>query len=131
MRCVSPGFNERCKERRSMLRRPLMLRIEFVYWLIGAVLLAAGLFEIAERRYAHSAFWTVLALCFFGGDAVLAADKAGNALPAQLVGVAVIVLAGIAGAGRLTRKTADDVDAARRRASAERLRNRLFVPALA
>jgi uncharacterized membrane protein len=108
-----------------------MLRIEFVYWLIGAVLLAAGVFETSERRYAQAAFWTILALCFFGGDAVLAADKAGNALPAQLVGVAVIVLAGIAGSGRLTRKIADDVDAARRRASAERLRNRLFVPALA
>jgi uncharacterized membrane protein len=108
-----------------------MLHIEFVYWLIGAVLFAAGVFETAERRYAHAAFWTILALCFFGGDAVLAADKAGNALPAQVVGIAVIVLAIIAGSGRLTRKPGDDSDAARRRESAERLRNRLFAPALA
>ena len=108
-----------------------MLKIEYVYWLIGAILLAAGLFEVAERRYSHAAFWTILAACFLGGDAVLAADKAGSALPVQLVGVAVIVLAGIAGSGRLTRKPSDDGDIARRRTSAERLRNRLFVPALA
>src|SRR5262249_3623271 len=108
-----------------------MLKIEFVYWLCGAVLLAAGLFELRDRRYAQAAFWTILAACFFGGDVVLAEDKAGNVLPSQIAGLAVVVLAGTAGSGRLLRKPADDGDAARRRASAAALRNRLFAPALA
>jgi uncharacterized membrane protein len=108
-----------------------MLRIEYVYWLCGALLLAAGVFEFRDRRVAQAAFWTILAACFFGGDAVLDADKAGNTLPAQIIGLAVIVLAAIAGSGLLTRKVHDDRDADRRRASAARLGNRLFLPALA
>ena len=108
-----------------------MLRIEFVYWLCGGVLLSAGFFELRDRRLAQAAFWSILAACFLGGDAVLAADKAGEVLPAQITGVAVIGLALIAGSGRLARKPADDGDAAQRRDSAERLRNRLFAPALA
>jgi uncharacterized membrane protein len=108
-----------------------MLRIEYVYWLCGVLLLAAGVFEFRDRRVAQAAFWTILAACFFGGDAVLDADKAGNMLPAQICGLAVIVLAAIAGSGLLTRKVHDDRDADRRRESAERLGNRLFLPALA
>jgi uncharacterized membrane protein len=108
-----------------------VLRIEYVYWLCGAVLLAAGVFEGSARRYAQAAFWTILALAFFGGDAVEAAAKAGNALPAQLAGLAVIALGAIAGSGRLVRHPATDGDAERRRASAARLGNRLFAPALA
>ena len=108
-----------------------MLRIEYVYWACGLLLLAAGAFELRDRRFPQAAFWTILAACFFGGDAVSAADKAGNALPAQIAGVAVIALAGIAGSGLLVRKPTDDGDATRRRASAGRLGNWLFVPALA
>jgi uncharacterized membrane protein len=109
-----------------------MLKIEYVYWLCGSLLLAAGFVELRGRRYAHSAFWTILALTFFGGDAVEAASKAGNALPAQSVGVSVIALGLIAGSGRLLRRHSADTDAdlERRRQSAARLRNRLFVPAL-
>src|SRR5215471_8253904 len=131
MPAASPGCSVRCARRRRQRWNRPMLRIEFVYWLCGAVLLAAGLFELRDRRFAHAAFWTILAACFFGGDAVLAADKAGNAIPAQVVGLAVVIMALIAGSGRLQRKAAVDGDAARRRASAERLRNRLFMPALA
>jgi len=107
-----------------------MLRIEYVYWLCGALMLAAGYVDFAARRLAPAAFWTILALCFFGGDAIESAAKAGDALPAQITGVAVIALAIIAASG-LTRRHDDDSDAAQRKASAERLRNRLFVPALA
>jgi len=109
-----------------------MLRIEFVYWACGAVLLAAGLFEARDRRPTQAAFWSILAACFFGGDAVLAADAAGNALPAQITGLAVVALALIAGSGRLTRKPSNDGEAAaaQRCTSAQRLGNRLFLPAL-
>jgi uncharacterized membrane protein len=108
-----------------------MLRIEYVYWTCGLLLFAASAFEFRDRRYPQGAFWMILALCFCGGEGVTAADKVGNALPAQTVGIGVIVLAAIAGSGRLTRKPVDESEASRRRASAARLGNWLFVPALA
>jgi len=108
-----------------------MLRIEYVYWLCGALFFAAGAFDLASRRYASSAFWAILSVCFFGGDAIEAAAAAGSALPAQIGGVGVIALALIAGFGALKRRTTSDDDLPRRRASAERLGNRLFLPALA
>lgn len=108
-----------------------MLQIEYVYWLCAVLLLAAGLFDAAARRWAPAAFWIVLAACFFGGEAVQSAAAAGNHLPEQIVGLAVIALALIAGSGRLTRRHVADDGGAERRANAERLRNRLFLPALA
>ena len=108
-----------------------MLRIEYVYWLCGALFLAAGAFDLASRRYASTAFWVILSVCFFGGDAIEAAAVAGNALPAQLGGIGVIALALIAGSGALKRRATSDDDLPQRRASAERLGNRLFLPALA
>ena len=109
-----------------------MLQIEYVYWLCGALLLAAGCSELRGGRYAHAAFWTLLALTFFGGDAVESASRSGDALPAQCVGVSVIVLGLIAGSGRLARRHRPDpeTDIERRRQNAVRLRNRLFAPAL-
>jgi hypothetical protein len=76
-----------------------MLRIEYVYWLCGALFLAASAFDLASRRYASAAFWAILSACFFGGDAIEAAAAAGNALPAQFGGIGVIALALIAGSG--------------------------------
>jgi uncharacterized membrane protein len=108
-----------------------MLRIEYVYWMCGALFLAAGAFDFLARRHASAAFWVILAACFFGGDAIEAAAAAGNVLPAQLGGIGVVALALIAGSGALKRHPVGDDDPGRRRASAERLRNRLFLPALA
>src|SRR4249920_3416574 len=86
---ASSGSSAACNARRCATqskRRP-MLRIEYVYWLCGVLLLAAGVFEFRDRRVAQAAFWTILAACFFGGDAVLDADRAGNTLPAQVSGL--------------------------------------------
>ena len=109
-----------------------MLRIEYVYWLCAALLAACALRDLRLRRFAAAAFWGILAVIFLGGDAVAAAAAHGDALPAQGVGIGVIVLALIAGSGAL-RRAAEAVDAAvagQRRNSAARLRHRLFVPAL-
>jgi len=109
------------------------VRIEYVYWLCGALLTACALHDWHMGRRASAAFWGTLAVAFLGGDAVAAAAARGNAFPAQCAGVGVIVLAVIAGSGAL-RRAADVVDPAaleRRRSSAERLRNRLLLPALA
>jgi uncharacterized membrane protein len=109
-----------------------MLRIEYVYWLCGAILAACAVLDLRARRWLHAAFWGTLATCFLGGDGVLAATQADNALPAQLVGAGVIALALIAGSGRLRRHatTDADADAPMRRENAAGLGNRLFAPAL-
>src|SRR3954452_6063932 len=84
-----------------------MLRIEYVFWLCGALLLACALRDLRARRFAFAAFWAVLGASLLGGDAVLAATAAGDALPAQIAGVGVIVLALLAGSGKL-RRNADE-----------------------
>ena len=105
-----------------------MLRIEYFYWLLGAFLLYAGWRNARERRWAHAAFWMLLAALFGGGDAVLAAQKTGNALPAQIAGIAVIGPGVLA--MRMRREPHDEAPEAARRASAARLGHRLFVPAV-
>ncbi len=107
-----------------------MLRIEHIYWLCGILLAVAAFVDLRARKPAHAAFWAILAACFLGGDAVEAASKHGVQWPAQLAGLGVIGLALIAGSGTLKRHPESDADSARRRESAARLGNLLFVPAL-
>ncbi len=105
-----------------------MLRTEHFYWVLAGFLLYAGWRNLRERRYAHTAFWTLLALLFAGGEGILEASKAGSKLPAQLAGAAVIALALLA--TRMRREHIAEAPEAQRRASALRLGHRLFVPAL-
>jgi uncharacterized membrane protein len=106
-----------------------MLRIEYAYWLIAAFLLYTGLRNLREGHGWHAAFWVVLAALFAGGDSILKQSDAGHALPAQLAGVGVIVLALLA--PRLHRQThPESQSAAQRLASAMHLGHRLFGPAL-
>jgi len=80
-----------------------MMRLEYVFWICGALLLACAVRDLRVQRYAFAAFWTILSLILFGGDYVQSALAAGNALPAQITGAGVIVLALIAGSGKLRR----------------------------
>ena len=105
-----------------------MLRTEHFYWFLGALLLYAGWCNLRQRRFAHAAFWGVLAALFGAGDAVLRATDAGNALPAQLAGSGVIALGLLA--TRMRREHIAEAPEAQRRASALRLGHKLFVPAL-
>ena len=64
-----------------------MLRIEYVYWLCGALFSPPAPCSIcAHAVCAQAAFWAILSACFFGGDTIEAAAAAGNALPAQVGG---------------------------------------------
>ncbi len=107
-----------------------MLRIEYAYWLVGILLAICALLELRSRRLLHAAFWGILAVCFLGGDAIESAVASGDKIPAQCVGAAVVVLALLAGSGKLKRKFAFDDQHESRVASARRLGNLLFVPAL-
>ena len=109
-----------------------LLHTEYVYWLCGALLAACAWRELRTRRYAHAAFWAILAAIFLFGDAVKAATAQGHALPAQLAGTGVIALGLIAGSGRLRRAPVPDSaeQTELRVANAARMGHRLFLPAL-
>jgi uncharacterized membrane protein len=106
------------------------LRVEYVYWLCGLVLVACALRELRAKRFAHAAFWGILAAIFLLGDAVKSAATHGSVLPQQLAGIGVIALGLIAGFLRRAPVTDSVPDRERRAASAARLGHRLFVPAL-
>ncbi len=108
-----------------------MLRLEHLYWLVAAFLAAAALYNLRERRVSMAAFWAVLAVPFLLGDAILGALKAGSAWPAQLMGLGVIALGVLAARNPLQGASDSAALVAEREASATRLGNRLFLPALA
>jgi len=108
-----------------------MLRIEHIYWLIGAFLLVAAGMNARSRRWTTAAFWAVLAAPFLFGEMILRANEAGLRWPAQAMGVGVIALGALAARGGLRTHEESAADRPRRVESAQRLGNRLFVPALA
>ena len=105
-----------------------MLRLEYAYWLMAAFFVLAAAINLRQKRLAATAFWSVLALLFGSGDAIVAAAKTGNHGLGQLAGLGVIALAALA--PRMQRAHLPMRDEGERLASAARLRGRLFLPAL-
>jgi uncharacterized membrane protein len=104
-----------------------MLRLEYLYWLIGAWLALCAIYNLRERRWPMAAFWAVVGCAFLFGDAIKAASAAHARWPAQLMGIGVIALGLLAAMGKPHRHVAN---ASEQRDGAERLGNRLFLPAL-
>jgi uncharacterized membrane protein len=107
-----------------------MLTVSHIFYLIGALLIATAVLNARDRRWSVAAFWMIVAAPFVFGNEVLAAAKAGTQWPAQAMGLGVIALAVLASRTR-ARAPVDDGDPAVREASAARLGNHLFIPALA
>jgi uncharacterized membrane protein len=101
-----------------------MIGPDWIYWLCGGFFIIVGVLITFDRthprRWPTAAFW-----CLFG-----AALCAGNLVPSWLLGVAVIATALLGGFGLTGRGTVRTTSDAEREASAGRLRNWLFVPAL-
>ncbi|HET9032357.1 MAG TPA: DUF979 domain-containing protein [Dokdonella sp.] len=108
-----------------------MLRLEYLYWLVGAFLIATALLNLRERNFSIAAFWLILSGPFVFGDAILAATKQGQSWPAQAMGIGVIALGLLAARGHLRIKADGPGEQELRNESAARLGNRLFGPALA
>jgi len=108
-----------------------MLRVELIYWLIGAFLLVAAVMDARAKRWSSAAFWTILAAPFLAGDWILAAAHDGVRWPAQAMGAGLIALGPLAARAKLRIHEDDRASATKRLTSAERLGNRLFIPALA
>lgn len=106
-----------------------MIKAEWFYWLVGAIFLVMAAQMITDRtnpkRVGTAAFWGLIGAGFIYSSWV-AEDRA----PAEPLGVAVLAMAALAGFGFTGRGTVRTTTSAERTASAARLGNRLFVPAL-
>jgi uncharacterized membrane protein len=102
----------------------MILNVTYLYYLVGFVLAVTAVMTVRDasnpKRYTSALFWGIYALIFLIGDR----------LPVRVVGGAAVIMALVAGFGGVGfgrhggRKPEDYV------ASAKRLGNKLFVPAL-
>jgi len=106
--------------------------LDTVYLLLGGVALGVAALTLADkqhqRRWPTALFWGLFGAIFIGGD--LLVEMLGKAMAHRLVGAAVVLLAVIAGTGLLRPGHHAARAPADRQASAQRLGNRLVLPAL-
>src|SRR6188768_950347 len=108
-----------------------MILVEYLYWLVGAFLIAAAWLNLRERHWTMAAFWFVLSWPFVFGHAISAAAERGEELPAQVMGAGVVALGLLAAFSKLGIRADPPRDKERRELDAARMGNRLFIPALA
>ena len=103
----------------------MILSIQHLYILVGLILAITAVMTLADRqhpkRYTSALFWGLYSLVFLVGDK----------LPPALVGVGAIAMAVIAGMRCVGAGKHDEPTPAQYEASAKRLGNKLFMPALA
>lgn len=103
----------------------MIISIQYLYWLAGVILAITAFMTLTDRsnpkRWSTGAFWGLFAIAFLVGDR----------LPPVWIGVGVIVMALIAGFGGVGFGQHDTLPDKARRESAGRLKNKLFIPALA
>jgi uncharacterized membrane protein len=103
----------------------MTLSIVHLYYLVGAILAITALMTLRDRqhpkRYSSAFFWGLYSLVFLVGDQ----------LPPVWVGIGVVIMALIAAFGGVGVGRHNDRSAADYAASAKRLGNKLFIPALA
>lgn len=101
-----------------------MIRLQWIYWLFGALLAAVAVLcandRSNSRRWAAAGFWGLLAVSFLFGSAL--SDLTNGA-----VALGMVALAGFGSLGRSQVRTTTPTERAE---SAARLGDRLFAPAL-
>lgn len=102
----------------------MIARVEYFYYLLGVMLAMIALMSFADRsnprRWTTGLFWALYAVVYLAGER----------LPPAMAGLAMIAMAVLAGFGGVRSGKPDVLPDEARRASAARLRHRLFVPAL-
>ena len=102
----------------------MIISIEYFYWLAGVLLLITAGMILSDRthpkRWTSGLFWALFAMVFLIGDR----------LSPFVVGVGVLIMAGIAGIGGVGRGAHAELHVKAARASAGRLGHKLFIPAL-
>ncbi|MDN6883249.1 DUF979 domain-containing protein [Variovorax sp. CAN2819] len=103
----------------------MILSIQHLYILVGLILAITAVMTLVDRqhpkRYTSALFWGLYSLVFLVGDK----------LPPALVGVGAIAMAVIAGLRGVGAGKHQEPTASEYAASAKRLGNKLFMPALA
>jgi uncharacterized membrane protein len=97
-----------------------MITYEWLYVLAGVAFAVWAALSAKDGRWGNAAFWALLSASFLAGSHL--SDLANGAL--------VLALVGIAGLGGLKRSDPPTTSPDERKAHAERLGNRLFLPAL-
>jgi uncharacterized membrane protein len=106
-----------------------VIKAEWFYWLCGLIFVVISGFVFTDRtngkRVTSGIFWALLGISF-----VLGTFVTNGSLPPWVLGVVVIVLAVLAGTGRLGRGAATGPTEAEQKKGADRFGGWLFVPAL-
>ncbi|HEY0586338.1 MAG TPA: DUF979 domain-containing protein [Pseudoduganella sp.] len=102
----------------------MIIRVEYFYYFLGIMLALVALMSFGDRtnprRWTTGLFWTLYATVYLVGER----------LPPAMVGLAMIVMAVLAGFGGVRSGKPEALTDDVRRASAVRLGHKLFVPAL-
>lgn len=103
----------------------MIISVEYLYWLAGALLLGSAFVILSDnthpRRLLSAVFWADLGLLFIAGDR----------MPPEAVGAQVLALSAIAAFGGLRKASPKRLAPEIREANAARLGWRLLVPVLA
>ncbi|HEY0501703.1 MAG TPA: DUF979 domain-containing protein [Kutzneria sp.] len=102
-----------------------MIDAEWLYWVCGLFFLIGAGFSYRRAQYGGAAFWALLGLSFCYSTFVV-----NKAAPPWPLGLAVLIIAGLAGFGALGRTTIATTCQADRISAANALRSKLFIPAL-
>lgn len=110
-----------------------MFEQQYLFWLASLLMLVVAVMSWRDkanpRRLTTGLFWALYALVFFVGD--WTAALMGTRSLHIIIGIVVVVMALLAGLGGVKLGSYHQRSAAQREASAQRLGNRLFLPALA
>ena len=102
----------------------MIISINYLFWLLGIILLiVAGMTFLDKKhpkRLSSGTFWLIYAIIFLGGDI----------LPPELIGVLVITMAILAGFKKVIAGNHTQMDIVKRKLSALKLGNKLFLPVL-
>jgi uncharacterized membrane protein len=106
-----------------------VIKVEWFYWLCGLIFVVISAFVFTDRsngkRITSGVFWALFGISF-----VLGTFVTNGSLPPWILGVVVIVLAALAGTGRLGRGSATGPAEPEQKRGADRFGGWLFVPAL-
>ncbi len=119
-----------------------MFQQQYLMWLAGVILLVVAILSWRDsanpRRFSTGLFWALYGLVFLVGDwttqmmsSLMGSDAAGTRMLHITIGVIVVVMALIAGFGGVRLGRYHQRSDEEKQASAGRLGNRLFLPALA
>jgi len=119
-----------------------MFQQHYLMWLAGMILLVVAMLSWRDnanpRRFTTGLFWALYGLIFLIGDwttqlmsSLMGSEAAGTRMLHITTGVIVVVMAVIAGSGGVRLGRYHQRSDEEKQASALRLRNKLFLPALA